>query len=81
MGDGSYKQGGLILCTDSFSNPDVVLLINVLIVKYQLESSLQMYDGLPRIYIKRSGPRRGAPPHGVGELNAIITNNCFTTYA
>jgi LAGLIDADG DNA endonuclease family len=54
MGDGSYKQGGLIICTDSFSIPDVVLLINVLIVKYQLECSLQMYDGLPRIYIKRS---------------------------
>jgi hypothetical protein len=41
MGDGGYQPGGsLVLCTDSFSLHDVILLMNVLMVKYGLECSL-----------------------------------------
>ena len=41
MGEGSYQPGGsLVLCTDSFSLQDVILLMNVLMVRYGLECSL-----------------------------------------
>ena len=35
------KSHGLDLCTNSYSIQDVVLLINVLIIKYRLECTLQ----------------------------------------
>jgi len=52
-GDG-YKTGpGLILCTDSFSTEQVVLLMNVLMVKYRLNCTLRMHNKTyPRIYIR-----------------------------
>jgi hypothetical protein len=44
MGDGSYQPGdSLVLCTNSFSLQDVILLMNVLMVKYGLECSLNHY--------------------------------------
>ena len=43
MGDGSVRPQGLILCTDSYSLNDVVRLMNVLIIKYRLECTLQFY--------------------------------------
>lgn len=44
MGDGSYQPGGsLVLCTDSFSLQDVILLMNVLMVRYGLKCSLTHY--------------------------------------
>lgn len=55
MGDGAFDCGGLVLCTDSFTIPDVVRLMNVLIVKYQLECTFRVYNGkYYRIYIKAS---------------------------
>ncbi len=36
MGDGTFTGKSLLLCTDSFSIKEVVLLINVLIIKYDL---------------------------------------------
>jgi len=35
-GDGSHVNGGVVICTDSFSIQDVVLLVNVLIIRYDL---------------------------------------------
>ena len=54
MGDGLNEHGyGLILCTDSFSLEDVVRLINVLIIRYNLECTLRLHSkNLYRIYIK-----------------------------
>jgi len=52
MGDGAYSHGGLILCTDNFTVKEVVLLISVLMYKYNLDCTLQYNDGKPRIYIK-----------------------------
>lgn len=54
MGDGLNDHGfGLILCTDSFPLQDVVRLINVLIIRYNLECNLrQHYKEFYRIYIK-----------------------------
>jgi LAGLIDADG DNA endonuclease family len=52
MCDGaSIKQGGLLLCTDGFTVPDVCRLMNVLMIRYSLNCTLQSYAGLPRIYI------------------------------
>jgi LAGLIDADG DNA endonuclease family len=44
MGEGYYQPGvTLVLCTESFSLQDVIHLMNVLIVKYGLESYLTHY--------------------------------------
>jgi hypothetical protein len=53
MGDGSKHSSGLVLCTDCYSTPDVVRLMNVLIIKYELNCTLVYHSsGGPRIYIK-----------------------------
>lgn len=52
MGDGSAKKHGLILCTDSYTLIDIVRLINVLIVKFNLDCKLRYHSPTqPRIYI------------------------------
>lgn len=64
MGDGSKSGKGIILCTDSFSLKEVVLLMNILLIKYDIYStinyniSISPYDKLKekkrkvaRIYI------------------------------
>jgi hypothetical protein len=53
MGDGSYHLSGLVLCTDSYNVSDVIRLMNVLFIKFQLDCTLQFNSsGKPRIYIK-----------------------------
>jgi len=54
MCDGGYQHKGLILCTDSFTIEDVVVLMNVLLIKYNITSSLHKAAGHPRIYISRT---------------------------
>lgn len=54
MGDGTYRFGGLRLCTDSYTITDVVRLMNVLIVRYRLKATLHKDRGMYRIYISRS---------------------------
>jgi hypothetical protein len=51
-GDGTFSHGGLLLCTDSFTIPECPRLINVLMVKYSLNVTLQMIGKYSRIYIK-----------------------------
>ena len=52
MGDGSGNASkGLYLCTDSFSNYDIVRLMNVLLIRYNINSSLVQISGKSRIYI------------------------------
>jgi LAGLIDADG DNA endonuclease family/Cytochrome c oxidase subunit III len=51
MGDGTIASNGLRICTDSFSAPEVVILMNVLMIKYRLDCTLFMDRGRPRIYI------------------------------
>jgi hypothetical protein len=53
MCDGASAHGGLILCTNSFKIEDVVLLMNVLLIKWDIKSVLHFSKGLPRIYINR----------------------------
>jgi hypothetical protein len=40
MGDGSKRNQGLILCTDNFTIQEVVLLINMLILKFNISPTL-----------------------------------------
>ncbi|CCA78101.1 probable intron-encoded LAGLIDADG endonuclease, partial (mitochondrion) [Serendipita indica DSM 11827] len=53
-GDGAYSHGGLILCTDNFTDKEVVLLISVLMYKFDLDCTLQYNGTKPRIYIRRN---------------------------
>ena len=52
MGDGlGNVWKGLYLCTDSFTNYDIVKLMNVLLIRYNIKSSLVVLSGKSRIYI------------------------------
>lgn len=56
MGDGGFKSKGIFICTDSYSLYDVVRLMNVLIIRYELKCTLhKSSNGLGyRIYISRN---------------------------
>ena len=52
MGDGAILNKGLVLCTDSFTLQEVLLLMNVLRIKYNINSTIQgLNNKRPRIYI------------------------------
>lgn len=51
MGDGSKRAKGLVLCTDSFSLQEVVLLVNILILKFDIKPTIQKEKNKFRIYI------------------------------
>ena len=51
MGDGSKRSKGLILCTDNFSLQEVVLLVNILILKFDINPTIQKEKNYFRIYI------------------------------
>jgi len=53
MCDGGFLHKGLILCTDSFDIKDVINLMNVLLIKYNISSTIHRSGNLPRIYISR----------------------------
>ena len=51
-GDGSKNKKGLTLCTDSYSLKEVIILINVLIIRYKFICTLRVVrDNQYRIYI------------------------------
>jgi hypothetical protein len=52
MSYGVSQQYGLLICTDNFSVPDVVRLINILKIRYDLNCSIHYTKNKPRIYIK-----------------------------
>jgi hypothetical protein len=45
MGDGTWEAFGLLLCTDAFTTPDVVRLMNVLMVRYNIACTLRYHVG------------------------------------
>jgi len=53
MGDGSKRAKGLILCTDNFSLQEVVLLVNILIIKFDINPTIQKEKNNFRIYINK----------------------------
>jgi len=54
MGDGSVRTHGLVLCTESFSVQEVVLLANILLVRYGLNCTLHARSNFYRINIRAS---------------------------
>ena len=44
MGDGLYANGGVVICTDSFSVKDTIKLMNVLIIRYNLSCSIRQHN-------------------------------------
>ena len=52
QGDGAKKNDGVTLCTDNFSLQEVVLLINILIIKFDISPSIHKEKRNFRIYIK-----------------------------
>ena len=52
MCDGTSAQYGLVICTDNFSYKDVVCLLNILKIRYDLNCSIHSFAGRPRLYIK-----------------------------
>ena len=54
MGDGVAKEYGLIICTDSYKLTDVVRIMNVLTIRYNLNCRLRFHTPTqPRIYIRQ----------------------------
>lgn len=56
LGDGGFKSKGIYLCTDSYTIQDVVRLMNVLIIRYELKCTLHKASNGKgyRIYISRN---------------------------
>jgi len=57
MGDGTYNSGVKIQ-TNSFTIKEVVFILNILIIKFNLECSLHFQRGNPIIYIKSKSLKR-----------------------
>lgn len=51
MGDGSKRGKGLVLCTDNFNLQEVVLLVNILIIKFEINPTIQKEKDKFRIYL------------------------------
>lgn len=54
MGDGAKRNKGITLCTDSFSFKEVIILMNILKIKYDINSTIHLEKHKPRIYINKS---------------------------
>jgi len=54
MGDGTRQGSGLTICTDSFTVEEVVRIMTVLYVRYDIDSTINYHNGNPRIYIRAS---------------------------
>mgnify|MGYP003361624199 CR=1 FL=1 len=53
MGDGARRNNGIILCTDSYSIEEVVLLMNILYIKFNIRSTIHYDNGRNRIHINK----------------------------
>jgi hypothetical protein len=53
QGDGAKRNKGIILCTDCFSIKEVVLLMNILLIKFNIKSTIHFDNNKPRIFINK----------------------------
>ena len=51
MGDGAKRNKGIVLCTDSFTLKEVILLMNILTIKFDLNCSIHNDGNKYRIFI------------------------------
>jgi hypothetical protein len=58
MSDGLSSQYGLTICTDSFTEREVILLINILKIRFDLNCSLHFLNKKPRLYIKADSMKK-----------------------
>ena len=54
MCDGAHYGGGLVLCTECFTTKEVVLLINILIIRHGLDCRIIYNRVGPRITFRKS---------------------------
>ena len=75
-GDGSKRNEGVTLCTDKLTLPEVVLLINLLIIKFDINPTLHKEKNNYRIYINKADLNKIRPhllPHFVDHFLYKIT--------
>ena len=72
MGDGAVRNEGLTLCTDSFTLTDVIKLMNVLRIKFNLECSIHYNVNKPRIYILKSEMNKLRKVVGPFMINSML---------
>jgi hypothetical protein len=53
MGNGAKRNKGIILCTDYFTLKEVVILMNILLIKYNINSTIHYDNKKPRIFINK----------------------------
>jgi len=53
MGDGAKRNKGITLCTDCFSFKEVITLMNILKIKFDVNSTMHIEKNKPRIYINK----------------------------
>lgn len=53
MGDGAKKNKGITLCTDNFTLKEIILLINILIIKFDISPTIHKEKNNYRIYINK----------------------------
>ena len=53
MGDGAKRNQGVLICTDNFTLREVVLLMNIFIIKFRLKCTIHYDNKYPRIYISK----------------------------
>lgn len=51
MGDGSRKDYGLEICTDCYSLSDVVRLLNVLVIRYELDCTIRQKKQINIVFL------------------------------
>lgn len=54
MDDGYKSKDGYYFCTESFSDKDIIILLNLLTDKFYFNCSVHKTTNGPRIYIKSS---------------------------
>lgn len=53
MGDGAKRNKGLVLCTDNFTLKEVILLMNILIIKFDLYCTIHNDGNKYRLFISK----------------------------
>ena len=53
QGDGARRNKGIVLCTDCFTIKEVVLLMNILNIKFNINSTIHYDNNRARIFINK----------------------------